>query len=65
MDKIEINFIKKSCASHILLKKMRHISLLYNMLKKIHPTQFREKLCLIFFFFFKKKVNQISFLSKP
>jgi hypothetical protein len=50
-DKIEINNIKNSCASHMLLKKKKkkkkeQMSLLEMGLNKILPTQFGGKLCL-------------------
>jgi hypothetical protein len=44
MDKVVINNIKNSCASHMLLKKNGHMSLLQIRLKEIPSTQFGGKL---------------------
>ena len=61
-DKIERNFIKNFCASHMLLKKNGHASLLQIRLKEIPPTQLGKKLCpnlktnLQFFYFVNDKI---------
>jgi hypothetical protein len=43
-DKVGINNIKNSCASHMLLKKETHVTFI-DWLEDIPPTQFGGKLC--------------------